>query len=98
MLDYGYRATTIATVAARAGVNVDTVYALVGRKPLLLRELIEQAISGTDHAVVAEERDYVAAMQAEPDAGQKLAVYAKAVRKIHARMTHRLVAPLDAPS
>src|ERR1700736_4429426 len=65
MLGNGYRATTIAAVAASAGVNVDTVYALVGRKPLLLRELIEQAISGTDHAVVAEERDYVAAMQAE---------------------------------
>jgi AcrR family transcriptional regulator len=35
----GYRATTIAAVAARAGVHVDTVYALVGRKPVLLREL-----------------------------------------------------------
>ena len=40
-----------------ADVNVDTVYALVGRKPVLLKALIEQAISGTDSAVVAEERD-----------------------------------------
>ena len=37
----------MAGIANRAGVNVDTVYELVGRKPVLLRELIEQAISGT---------------------------------------------------
>ena len=57
ILERGYRATKIADIATEAGVNVDTVYALVGRKPVLLRELIEQAIAGTDHPVIAEERD-----------------------------------------
>src|SRR6478735_1897949 len=66
ILELGYRGTTIAAVAERAGVNVDTIYRLVGRKPVLLRELIEQAISGTDRAVAAEERDYVKAIEAEP--------------------------------
>src|SRR5579872_3908016 len=65
-LERGYRATTIAAIASQAEVNVDTVYELVGRKPVVLRELIEQAISGTDRAVVADERDYVRAMQATP--------------------------------
>ncbi len=71
MVERGYRATTVTAVVATADVHVDTVYALVGRKPVLLRELIEQALSGTDCAVVAEERDYVRAIRGklEPDPG-----------------------------
>jgi AcrR family transcriptional regulator len=61
ILERGYRATTIAAIATNAGVNTDSVYALVGRKPMVLRELIEQAVSGTDHAVTAEDRAYVKA-------------------------------------
>jgi AcrR family transcriptional regulator len=94
----GYRATTIAAVAARSGVNVDTVYELVGRKPVLLRELIEQAISGTDHAVAAQERDYVQAITAEPDPAHKLVIYARAVRRIQERMAPLLLAVRDASS
>src|SRR5690348_11713123 len=55
----GYAATSIAAIAARAGVAVDTVYAAAGRKPALLRDLVETSLSGTDQAVPAEERDYV---------------------------------------
>ena len=98
MLDVGYRATTGAEVAAQAGVNVDTVYELVGRKPVLLRELIEQAISGTDRAVVAEERDYVRAVMAEPDPATKLALYATAIRHIHERMAPLFLALREAAS
>src|SRR3954453_4419078 len=59
----GYTATTVAQIAASAAVSVDTVYATVGRKPALLRELVEMAISGTDQAVPAEQRDYVRRMR-----------------------------------
>lgn len=98
MLEAGYRATTVAAVASRAGVNVDTVYRLVGRKPVLLRELIEQAISGTDAAVAAEDRDYVKAIRAEPDPAAKLAIYARAVRQIQQRMAPLFLALRDASS
>ena len=98
MLERGYRATTIAAVAAKADVNVDTVYELVGRKPMLLRELIEQAVSGTDHAVVAEERDHVKAIRAEPDPATKLALYARAMRETQARMAPLFLALRDASS
>src|SRR4051812_49136934 len=80
----GYRATTIAGIAEDAGVHVATVYELVGRKPVLLRELLEMAISGVDHALPAEQRSYVVAMRAEPDPARKLAIYAGAMRAIHA--------------
>lgn len=86
MLERGYRRTSVADIAAAASVNVDTLYQLVGRKASILREIVEQAISGEDHAVPAEERDYVVAVRAEPDARQKLRIYASAVR----RTQHRL--------
>ena len=44
-------ATTVADIAAAAGVHVRPSYELVGRKPVILRELLERAISGTDRAV-----------------------------------------------
>jgi AcrR family transcriptional regulator len=97
-LDRGYRATTIGAIATLANVNVDTVYELVGRKPLILRELIEQAISGSDRAVVADERDYVKAMRSTDDPVAKLAIYAQAVRRIQARMAPLHLALRDASS
>lgn len=97
-LDRGYRATTVAAIAAGAGVHPDSVYALVGRKPVVLRELIEQALSGTDHAVAGEDRDYVGRMRAEPDPARKLAIYAGAVRRMQARMAPMFLALRDASS
>ena len=96
MIERGYRATTVVEIARRAAVHVDTVYELAGRKPVLLRELIEHALSGTDGTVVAEERGYVKAVKAESDPAGKLAIYAGAVRQIQARMAPLLLALRDA--
>jgi hypothetical protein len=73
-------------IAERAGVALDTVYASVGRKPELARLLIETAISGTDQAIPAEQRDYVRAVQAAPDAETKIALYAAAITAIAPRI------------
>lgn len=96
MVERGYRATTISDIARAAGVHVDTIYELVGRKPVLLRELIEQALSGVQSPVVAEERGYVKAMLAERDPARKLAIYAGAVREIQGRMAPLFMALRDA--
>ena len=98
MMERGYRGTTVAAIADRAGVNIGTVYELVGRKPVLLRELIEQAISGADHAVIPEERDHVKEMRAESDPVTKLAIYAGAIREIQERMAPLFIALRDAAS
>jgi len=82
----GYAATAMTAIADRAGVALDTVYASVGRKPELARLLIETAISGTDQAIPAEQRDYVRAIQAAPDADTKIAIYAAAVTAIAPRL------------
>ncbi len=96
MVARGYRATTVAAIAGRTGVHVDTVYELTGRKPVLLRELIEQALSGTDGAVVAEEREYVQAVRAEADPARKLDIYARAVRQIQGRLAPLFLALREA--
>ena len=82
----GYAATPMAAIAEQAGVALDTVYASVGRKPRVARLLIEAAISGTSQAVPAGERDYVQAIEAAPDAGAKIAIYAAAMRAIAGRL------------
>jgi AcrR family transcriptional regulator len=82
----GYAATPMTAIADRAGVALDTVYASAGRKPELARLLIETAISGTGQAVPAEQRDYVQAIQAAPDARSKIALYAAAIAAIAPRM------------
>ncbi|MEY2414720.1 MAG: hypothetical protein QOH53_54 [Ilumatobacteraceae bacterium] len=97
-LVHGYRTTTIADIASAAGVNPDTVYRLVGRKPMVLRELIEQALSGTDHAVAGADRSHVRAMAMEPDPVVKLEIYAATVREIHGRLAPLFVALRDASS
>jgi AcrR family transcriptional regulator len=88
--EQGYATTSVSAIAQRAGVAVDTVYAAAGRKPALLRELVEMAISGTDRAVPAEERDYVRRVRAAGTAREKIAIYAAAVAQIGLRM-----APVD---
>jgi hypothetical protein len=65
---------------------------------MVLRELIEQAISGTDHAVAGADRSYVRAMATEPDPVVKLEIYAATMREIHGRMAPLFVALRDASS
>jgi hypothetical protein len=73
-------------IAKQAGVALDTVYATVGRKPALLRLLVETAISGGDAATPAEQRGYVRAIRAEPNAAVKLRKYAAALGAIQPRL------------
>jgi hypothetical protein len=56
---------------------------------VLTRLLIETAISGTDQAVPAEERDYVQRIRAAGTASDKIRIYAAAVTDVNSR-----VAPL----
>lgn len=92
----GYAATTVADIAERARVSLDTVYATVGRKPALLRQLVETAISGTGQAVPAEQRDYVTRIGTTPMARDKIGIYAQAITEIQGRMAPVFLALRDA--
>lgn len=82
----GYVATTMADIARAADVAVDTVYATVGPKPVVLRELVETALSGLDVPVPAEERDYVQQIRAASTAVDKLTIYALALVDTNTRV------------
>jgi AcrR family transcriptional regulator len=92
----GYLATTVADVARQARVAVDTVYATVGRKPALLREVVETAISGRDEAVPAEQRDYVARVRAAHSARDKIEAYVAGLVEIQPRLAPVYLALRDA--
>jgi AcrR family transcriptional regulator len=92
----GYGATTVGQIAERAGVAVDTLYAAVGRKPVLLRLLVETSISGTDEAVPAEQRDYVRAVREARTAAEKLRLYAAAMATMGPRTAPVFLALRDA--
>ena len=96
----GYVGTTMPAIAKDSGVALDTIYATVGKKSVLFRLLVETAISGTDKSMPAQDRDYVRAIRAEPDAALKLKIYAAALRHIQPRLAPlflvlQAAAPLD---
>jgi len=82
----GYAATTARDIATAAGVSLDTVYTSVGRKPEVMVLLMERAISGTDEAVPAEQRDYVRQIHAATTAADKIAVYSQALARVQPRL------------
>jgi AcrR family transcriptional regulator len=88
-LRQGYAATRMAEIADVAGVSLETLYAAFGPKPRLVQHLIEIAISGEDEPVPALERDWVRAIQVEPDPSRKIEMFAAGVRRLQER-----VAPL----
>lgn len=94
----GYAGTTVADIARHARVAVDTVYATVGRKPALLRLVLETALSGTDEAVPADQRDYVARVRAATSARDKLGAYVDGLVKVQARLAPVFLALRDAGS
>ncbi len=84
---HGYGATTVTQVAARAGVSVDTLYASVGRKPELMRAVIDSVLGGSDEPLVAEERTYVRQIRAAHSARDKIEIYAAALAELLPQIT-----------
>jgi AcrR family transcriptional regulator len=85
-LSRGYASTTMTLIADQAGVSPDTLYAVIGTKAMLFRELIETALSGADEVIAGEDRDYLGQLRACDDLVGKLAIYAEAVTKIQQRL------------
>src|SRR5262249_18658816 len=75
----GYTATPMTTIADRAGVALDTVYASVGRKPGPPGRLSGPALPAPARRAPAEQRDSVKAARAPPDPDTKIDLYAAAV-------------------
>ena len=82
----GYAATTIAQVAARAGVSAETVYAAFKSKAGLLHRVWDVTIGGDDEDVVFHERPEVMAIRAERDLARRMALHARLMTATARRM------------
>jgi AcrR family transcriptional regulator len=72
----GFRLTTIAAVAVRAGVSAESVYKGFGSKAALAKAVFDLVIAGDDEPVPVAERPMMQAMRDEPDVGRKIAMFA----------------------
>ena len=91
-VEQGYARTTIAEVAATAGVSAETVYGAFRNKPTLLHRTWDVTVGGDDEDILFHERPEVLAMRAEPDLAKRLAMHAAFSTKTAARVTPLLMA------
>ena len=71
----GFRATTIAGVAAAAGVSPETVYKAFGTKAALAKAVFDVTVAGDDEPVAVAERPAAMAIRDEPDVRRKVAMF-----------------------
>src|SRR6516165_873056 len=72
----GYRPTTIAAIAAHAGVSAESLYKGFGTKAALAKAVFDITLAGDDQPVPAAGRPAVQAIRDEPDARRKIAMFA----------------------
>jgi AcrR family transcriptional regulator len=84
-LEKGYGATTVAAVAAGAGVSVETVYKAFRNKAGLVKAVFDVAVVGDDEPVPMLQREFVRRNMAEPDPRRKLEGYGEHVARVGSR-------------
>jgi AcrR family transcriptional regulator len=81
----GFRPTTIAAIAAGAGVSAESVYKGFGSKAALAKAVFDLVIAGDDEPVPVAERPAMLAVRAEPDARRKIAMFVEGLAQRQAR-------------
>ena len=81
----GYPPTTIAAIAAHAGVSAESVYKGFGTKAALAKAVFDLALAGDDEPVPVAERPAMQAVRDEPDVRRKIAMFADGLAYRQAR-------------
>ena len=81
----GFRPTTIAAVAAHAGVSPESVYKGFGSKAALAKAVFDLVIAGDDEPIPVAERPAAQAVRDEPDARRKIAMFVAGLAQRQAR-------------
>jgi AcrR family transcriptional regulator len=71
----GFRPTTIAAIAAHAGVSAESIYKGFGSKAALAKAVFDIVIAGDDEPVPVAERPAMQAVRDEPDVRRKIAMF-----------------------
>ena len=85
-LDHGYAETTIAQVAAEAGVSAQLVYAAFGGKAGLLAAALDRVAAGDDEPILMRDRPESLAVVAIKDPHERMRAAAHLVADINARV------------
>jgi AcrR family transcriptional regulator len=75
----GYAETSVADIARRAEVSVDTVYTSVGRKPQVLLAVHDMILGSSEEPVPLDDREYVRRVRQAATAEAKIRLYAEAL-------------------
>ncbi|GAA3751915.1 helix-turn-helix domain-containing protein [Streptomyces tremellae] len=86
LFDEGYRAFTVRTVAARAGVSPETVYKVFGGKTGLVKAVWDTTLAGDDEPLAMSERPQLGLVLRTREPHAKLRLYAGFVRGVHERL------------
>jgi AcrR family transcriptional regulator len=84
----GFRATTIADVAAHAGVSAENIYKVFGTKAALAKAVFDLVIAGDDEPVPVAERPAIQAMREEPDVRRKIVMFVDGLAQRQANSAH----------
>lgn len=76
-IERGYTATSLADIAAAAGVARPTVFAAFGAKSALLRQILDQALAGDDQPVAVADRPWFRPVWEATTPGTALDAYAE---------------------
>ena len=81
----GFRQTTIAAIAKRAGVSSESIYKTFGTKAALAKAVFDLELAGDDEPVPIADRPAIQAIRDEPDARRKITMFAEGLAQRHAR-------------
>ena len=81
----GFRSTTIAAIAAQAGVSAESIYKGFGSKAALAKAVFDLVIAGDDEPVPVAERPAMQAIREEPDVRRKIAMFVDGLVQRQAR-------------
>jgi len=81
----GFRLTTIAAIAAHAGVSAESIYKGFGTKATLAKAVFDVVIAGDDEPVPVADRPAMKAIRDEPDVRRKIDLYVGGLAQRQAR-------------
>ena len=81
----GFRPTTIAAIAERAGVSAESVYKSFGTKAAVAKAVFDLVIAGDDEPLPVAERPAMQAVRDEPDVRRKIEMFVEGLAQRQAR-------------